>query len=144
IVRHPPPGPVTLVVVDGTWSQTKKGVRMNPNLAALPRYAFVPPTPSEYRIRKERDAASVATIEALVHALTALEGEGDEPSAGRFAPLLAPFRAMVDYQIECEARTRGTPSRHAQRRARPRRLRVPRVISERLEDVVCVAAEANA
>lgn len=142
IVRDPPPGPVTLVVVDGTWAQTKKVVRMNPKLAALPRYAFVPPAPSEYRIRKEPDAASVATIEALVHALTALEGDGE--GRGRFEALLEPFRAMIDFQIDCEARARGLPSRHAQHRARPRRLRVPRVISERLDDVVCVAAEANA
>ncbi len=139
ITKSPPPGPVTLVVVDGTWSQTKKVVRTNPVLAALPRYAFVPPQPSEYRIRKEPDDASVATIEALVHALTALEGD-----AARFATLLAPFRAMIDFQLACEERFRGTASRHAKRRARVRRMRVPRVLSERLEDVVCVAAEANA
>jgi DTW domain-containing protein len=138
IVESPPPGPVTLVVVDGTWAQTKKVVRTNPVLAALPRYAFVPPRPSEYRIRKEPDDASVATIEALVHALTALEG--DET---RFAALLAPFRAMIDYQIECQDRFRGARSRHAKRRERFRRMRVPRVLSERLHDVVCVAAEAN-
>lgn len=139
IVREPPPGPVTLVVVDGTWSQTKKVVRTNPILAALPRYAFVPPKPSEYRIRKEPDAASVATIEALVHALTALEGD-----ASRFEALLAPFRAMIDFQIECEERHRNLGSRHAKRKARVRRMRVPRVLSDRLEDVVCVAGEANA
>ena len=139
ITANPPPGPVTLVVVDGTWAQTKKVVRLNPKLAALPRYAFVPPSPSEYRIRKEPDAASVATIEAVVHALGALEGD-----PGRFDALLAPFRAMIDFQIECERRARDQPSRHSQRRARVRRHRVPRVFSERFEDIVCVAAEANA
>ena len=139
IVKSPPPGPVTLVVVDGTWAQTKKVVRTNPLLSALPRYAFVPPRPSEYRIRKEPDDASVATIEALVHALTALEGD-----EARFATLLAPFRAMIDFQIECQARFRGARNRHAKHRARIRRFRVPRVLSERLNDVVCVAAEANA
>ena len=139
ITKSPPPGPVTLVVVDGTWSQTKKVVRTNPVLAALPRYAFVPPQPSEYRIRKEPDDASVATIEALVHALTALEGD-----ATRFSTLLAPFRAMIDFQVECEQRFRGAQSRHATRRARVRRMRVPRVLSERLHDVVCVVGEANA
>ncbi len=139
ITKSPPPGPVTLVVVDGTWAQTKKVVRTNPVLAQLPRYAFVPPKPSEYRIRKEPDDASVATIEALVHALSALEGD-----ATRFATLLAPFRAMIDFQIACEERFRGTASRHAQRRARVRRMRVPRVLSERLADVVCIAGEANA
>jgi DTW domain-containing protein YfiP len=138
IVASPPPGPVTLVVVDGTWAQTKKVVRTNPVLAALPRYAFAPPKPSEYRIRKEPDDASVATIEAIVHALSALEGDG-----ARFATLLAPFRAMIDFQIECEERLQGARTRHAKRRARHRRMRVPRVLSECLHDVVCVAGEAN-
>jgi DTW domain-containing protein YfiP len=139
IVRHPPPGPVTLVVVDGTWSQTKKMVRRSPLLASLPRYAFVPPRPSEYRIRKEPDAMSVATIEAVIHALTALEGAPE-----RFARLLDPFRAMIEFQIACEQRFRAAESRHAKWRSRPRRMRVPRVLTERLEDVVCVTAEANA
>lgn len=136
IAKNPPPGPVTLVVVDGTWSQTKKVVRTNPILSALPRYAFVPPRPSEYRIRREPNDTSVSTIEALVHTLTVLEG-------GSFDALLEPFRAMIDHQIACEARFRGTQSRHAQRRARPKRLRVPRVLSEELHNVVLVVGEAN-
>jgi DTW domain-containing protein YfiP len=139
IVASPPPGPVTLVVVDGTWAQTKKVVRTNPRLAALPRYAFVPKTPSEYRIRKEPDDASVATIEALVHALSALEG--DET---KFEALLSPFRAMIDFQIECQQKLRGARVRHARHRARPRRMRVPRVVTDRPRDIVCVAGEANA
>lgn len=138
IVASPPPGPVTLVVVDGTWSQTKKVVRVNPILAALPRYAFVPPRPSEYRIRREPDDASVATIEALVHALAALEGD-----ASRFETLLAPFRAMIDFQIACREQFHSARLRHAKHRARPRRMRVPRALTERFEDIVCVAAEAN-
>jgi DTW domain-containing protein YfiP len=138
IVASPPPGPVTLVVVDGTWAQTKKVVRSNPVLAALPRYAFVPPTPSEYRIRKEPNEESVATIEALVHALTALEGD-----PGRFAAMLAPFRAMIDYQLACQERHAAPRSRHARFRERPRRLHVPRALTDRPEAVVCVAAEAS-
>src|SRR3954449_12670499 len=43
ILREPPPGPATLVVVDGTWSQAKTVVRDNPVLQALPRYAFATP-----------------------------------------------------------------------------------------------------
>jgi len=136
IVKAPPRGPVTLVVVDGTWTQTKKIVRDNPILARLPRYAFVPPRPSEYRIRREPDEASVATIEALGHALRALEGD-------RFEPLLAPFRAMIDFQIACEARYRGARFRHAKRRERPRRQRVPHALTDRCDDLVCVAAEAS-
>ena len=138
IVKAPPPGPVTLVVVDGTWSQTKKVVRVNPVLAALPRYAFVPPTPSEYRIRKEPDEASVATIEALVHALSALEGD-----PARFLAMLAPFRAMIDFQLRCQRELHGARVRHAKNRDKPKRQRVPHVVTDRWEKIVCVAGEAS-
>ena len=71
-------------MVDGTWWQTKKVVRENPVLAALPRYAFTPRAPSEYRIRKEPQDDYVSTIEALALVLGALEGD---PS--RFRALFA-------------------------------------------------------
>jgi len=100
IVADPPRHAITLVVVDGTWSQAKKVVRDNPTLAALPRYTFVPPAPSEYRIRREPKSSYVSTIEALVHVLGALEGDPD-----RFTALLAPFRAMVQTQLEHLARS---------------------------------------
>lgn len=87
IARDPPRGPVTLVVIDGTWATTKKVLRTNPVLARLPRWAFTPDTPSEYRIRREPTAACVSTIEALVHVLGAIEGDAD-----RFRALLRPFR----------------------------------------------------
>lgn len=138
ISKHPPPGPVTLVVVDGTWALTKKLVRVNPILQALPRYAFVPPAPSEYRIRREPNMESVSTIEALIHTLTALEGDPE-----RFAAMMAPFRAMIDFQIACQSRLNGARHRHAKHRARERRMRVPRAFQERLEDIVVVVGEAN-
>ena len=68
----------------------------------LPRYAFEPDRPSEYRIRREPRAEYVSTIEAVVQALAALEGDRE-----RFAPLLAPFRAMVDAQLGYAARSSG-------------------------------------
>ncbi len=105
----PPPGPITLVVVDGTWTLTRKVVRTNPRLAALPRYAFNPPSPSDYRIRREPRAACVSTIEALSYALGALEGDPE-----RFAAMLVPFRAMIDAQIAAES------SQHRGRERRPR------------------------
>lgn len=138
IVAHPPTGPVTLVVVDGTWSLTRKLVARNPVLANLPRYAFNPPAPSEYRIRREPAEAFVSTLEALVHVLGALEGEPE-----RLRAMLAPFRAMIDAQIDCEA------SRHNHRGRRPRAPRPPRPraqspLGERASDVVCVIGEASA
>src|SRR5262245_4772232 len=49
----PPPGPVTLVVLDGTWWQAAKLLKVNPALRALPRYSFSPEVPSRYRLRRE-------------------------------------------------------------------------------------------
>lgn len=94
--RQPPPSPVTLVVIDGTWPQTKTLLRENPEIARLPRYAFTPTSPSEYRIRKQPRAGCLSTIEALAHALGALERDPEG-----FRSLLVPFRAMVDMQLAC-------------------------------------------
>jgi DTW domain-containing protein YfiP len=140
VLRDPPRGPLTLIVVDGTWAQAKKIVRQNPILARLPRYAFTPPEPSQYRIRREPSLECVSTLEALVLVLGAIEGEPE-----RFRALLAPFRAMIDAQIDCEARFRGTRSRHARRaRTGPPPLPFPKLLRERARDVVCIAGEANA
>jgi DTW domain-containing protein YfiP len=138
ILTDPPAGPVTLVVVDGTWSQAKTIVRDNPVLAALPRYAFTAPEPTIYRIRREPRAEYVSTIEALMHVLGALEGDPD-----RFRALLDPMHAMVEAQLEHTARSR----RPRARRPRPKSTfasRLPAAVTERFGDVVCVAGEANA
>jgi DTW domain-containing protein YfiP len=138
VVRNPPPGPITLIVVDGTWWQTRKLVRKNPVLAALPRYAFTPPSPSEYRIRREPDDTCVSTIEALAHVLGALEGD-----PARFRALLEPFRAMVDAQLDCEKRFHGARLRH-RKAEKPSRPRVPPLLGDRAGDLVSVVGEANA
>ena len=136
ILREPPAGPVTLVVVDGTWSQAKGVVRDNPMLRALPRYAFATPEPSQYRIRREPDEKYVSTIEALMHVLGALEGE-----PARFRALLDPLAAMVDAQLRCQDER---PSHRIKKEKPPRPPRVPRELIERFADIVCVVAEANA
>jgi DTW domain-containing protein YfiP len=141
VEREPPPGDVTLVVVDGTWSQARKLVRLNPALAALPRYAFRPPAPSEYRIRKEPQDDFVSTLEALVHVLGVLEGDRE-----RFAPMLEPFRAMVATQVAFATSSdrRARDRRPRARAPRDPRARLPAILRERARDLVCVHAEANA
>ncbi|MGC4068546.1 MAG: tRNA-uridine aminocarboxypropyltransferase [Polyangiaceae bacterium] len=130
--------PRTLVVVDGTWWQTRKMVRRNALLEALPRVAFTPLRPSEYRIRKEPADHCVSTIEALMYVLGALEGDLE-----RFTGLLDPFRAMVDAQIECRHRLRAGRKRT---KLRPKSLRspFPDCFHDRPERIVCVVGEANA
>ena len=138
ILREPPRGPVTLVVVDGTWSQARTVVRDNPLLQALPRYAFATPEPSHYRIRREPRAEYVSTIEALMHVLGVLEGD-----PARFRSLLDPLYAMVDAQLACQESAPRRGVRHV-RRPRPQRRRVPDALVDRFDDLVCVVGEANA
>lgn len=138
ILTAPPTGPVTLVVVDGTWSQARRVVRDNPSLQALPRYGFTAPELSRYRMRREPDAAYCSTIEALMHVLGVLEG--DPP---RFRALLAPFEAMIDAQLACEASSPPERPRVVRPRRAPRP-QLPTIIDERWDDLLCVLGEANA
>jgi DTW domain-containing protein YfiP len=136
IVREPPAGPITLVVVDGTWWQAAKIIKCDPVLRALPRYAFTPPSPSEYRIRREPEETFVSTIEALALALAALEGKS-------FDALFAPFRAMVDFQLE-QTRIHNSRRQKKSRGPRPPKPRLPAIVTERARDLVCVVGESNA
>jgi hypothetical protein len=137
ILQEPPVGPVTLVVVDGTWAQARTVVRDNPILNALPRYAFSAPEPSRYRLRREPRAEYCSTIEALMHVLGALEGDAE-----KFRSLLVPFEAMIDAQLACEASVPAQRSRYA--RSRPKRPNVPASIASHWQNLLCVVGEANA
>lgn len=137
LARDRPEGPVTLVVVDGTWHQARSLTRKNPWLLSLPQYAFEPEKPSEYRIRREPRADYVSTIEAVTAALGLLEGDSE-----RFQGMLRPFRAMVDKQLDYVAQSSGG------RRRKRRRIHTDgpsRLPSELFQgDVICVSGEANA
>ena len=137
ILRDPPAGPVTLVVIDGTWGQAKSVVRDNPCLHALPRYAFAAPELSRYRIRREPRAEYCSTIEALMHVLGVLERDPE-----KFRALLVPFEAMIDAQIAAQAAAPRKRSRYA--RVGPRRPILPAAIATRWGDLLCIAGEANA
>jgi len=133
-------GPITLVVVDGTWWQARKLLKRNARLASLPQIRFTPQAPSNYRIRREPADDYVATVEALAHVLGALEGEPE-----RFAALLRPFEAMIDTQVHYATHVRGGRRRHALARARrAERPKGPALLRERGADVVCLHGEANA
>lgn len=130
--------PRTLVVVDGTWSQAKKLLKLNPRLAALPRVSYRPPAPGNYRIRKEPSDECLATIEAVSAVLGILEGRAEE-----FSALLTPFTHMVDRQLE--AIRASTGARHRRRSTGPAALPAELVaLLEHPERVVIIYAEANA
>lgn len=136
LASEPPRGPVTLVVIDGTWSQARSLLRNNPWLGRLPRYTFEPARPSEYRIRSEPRADYVSTVEAIAHALGALEG-----TEQRFAPLLAPFRAMVDVQLGFAARSTGGRKRLRRRGGCTTPARLPALLAA--PELVCATGESN-
>jgi DTW domain-containing protein YfiP len=133
----PPRGPVTLVVVDGTWHHAKTLIRENPWLHDLPKVAFQPDRPSEYRIRREPREDYVSTIEAMVHALGMLEGD-----AARFQALLVPFRAMVDTQLSFAAQQGAPRKRRYRRQHADAASRLPPLLLK--PNLLCVMGEANA
>jgi DTW domain-containing protein len=137
LALEPPPGPVTLCVLDGTWWQAKKLFQYNPELARLPRYSLSPPRPSRYRIRREPAQHCVSTIEAIAQALALLEPGGFDAEA-----LLEPFEAMVEHQLRYVGAS--TSRRHAVYRGKPKRPRLPPLLRERQSDLVVGYGEANA
>jgi tRNA-uridine aminocarboxypropyltransferase len=134
---EPPPGPVTLVVIDGTWWQASKLFKLNPFLRDLRRYGLAPTEESRYRIRREPAVHCLSTIEALASALGVLEGRPEG-----LPELLEPFDAMVETQLGFIAREhRPRHRRNVPPRQRP--LVLP-VLSERPEALVVGYGEANA
>lgn len=130
---------VSLIVLDGTWWQARKLLKLNPALAGLPRVAFRPSAPSAYRIRRQPAEFCVSTIEALAQVLKTLEPPGE-----RFERLLDPFHAMVErqrwFQTEVVSRRH-----HRSRRSglSPRSSLAARLAAD-WSRLVCVHGEANA
>lgn len=84
------PGDVDrLILLDGSWRQSRRLLAANPWLAALPRLSL-PEQPGRYAIRRAHRPGQLSTFEAGLHALALLEG-GPE----RFAPLWSAFDAFV-------------------------------------------------
>ena len=76
--------PVTLVVPDGTWRQTRRIVRRVPDVVPLPRRRLPDGPPSRYRLRSAAPGR-LSTCEAVARALGILEGPAVE---ARLAELL--------------------------------------------------------
>ena len=130
---------LALIVLDGTWWQARKLLKLNPAIAALPRVAFRPHKPSAYVIRREPADSCVSTIEALAEVLKALEPEGD-----RFVRLLDPFYAMVERQRWFQAEVCSSRHYSAGRPIVSPRDALAARLSADWSRLVCVHGEANA
>ena len=75
-------------------THARKLVRLNPELVALPRVMLQKGLTSRYRVRHADIDGALSSIEAIVHALNAIE------APARFDALLDPFERMIDLQIE--------------------------------------------
>jgi DTW domain-containing protein YfiP len=77
------------VLLDGTWSQARKMLQRSPYLQGIPRIAIQPGAPSTYRLRCQRCAQHLSTVEVAIALLEQLE----EATASRV--LHAYFRVFV-------------------------------------------------
>lgn len=68
---------VRVLVLDGTWRKTRKMLFLNPELAALPRIQIHPTKPSAYSIRKQKNAQSFSTLEAIKQLLIEFDPQFD-------------------------------------------------------------------
>lgn len=136
--EQPPPGPITLVVLDGTWWQASKLLKANPQLQTLPRFAVSPSFKSRYRIRRQPADHCLSTIEVLSDVLGVLENDPE-----RMARLLAPFDAMVEAQLDYIAQRGESRRRHAYEAKAPRPL-LPDAFRERPASIVLASGEINA
>ena len=84
------PGPVTLIVPDGTWRQASKVRQRVPGLRDVPCVSLPADAPSIYRLRAEAHEHGLATLEAIARAMGLLEGAHVREALEHV------FRAMVE------------------------------------------------
>lgn len=83
-------GPVTLIVPDGSWAQTRRIVRRETALAAIPHVKLPTGPPSDYRLRLQPSEKSLCTLEAIARTLGVLESREAQ------ARMEALLRVMVE------------------------------------------------
>ena len=90
----------TLLVflLDGTWAQAKKMMRLSSNLHDLPRISLNPSHGSRFYIKTQPHAKSVSTIEAVYYTLEALKGMGLEDQNQSFQGLMDVLKILCGIQ----------------------------------------------
>jgi DTW domain-containing protein YfiP len=83
-------GPVTLIVPDGSWAQTRKIVRRETALVGIPHVKLPKGPPSEYHLRLQPSEKSLCTLEAIARTLGILESREGQ------ARMEALLRVMVE------------------------------------------------
>ena len=94
--RHTP-SPARLIVLDGTWAQTRRMLRRLPALALLPRVSLPPPSTEPLGLRRGHLAEGLSTILATAEALELLEGPD----------VAVPLRRAAHLHVESVLAARG-------------------------------------
>lgn len=89
--------PTRLIVLDGTWRQTRRMLKKLPSLEAVPRLVLPQKAHAPLRLRESNDPLGRSTLEAIADALELIEGE----SASR------PLHALHELFVERVFRARG-------------------------------------
>lgn len=88
------PRPITLVVPDGTWTQTGKMARRIPGLDQAEKIKLPTGRPSEWFIRKTVHPFALSTYEAIARAMGVIEGQAVQEK------LEALFHVMVERTLK--------------------------------------------
>jgi len=84
----------SIILLDGTWRNTRELLHCNSWLKQLPSLSLVNLGQSRYRIRQAKQEGAVATIEAVAFALSLLD------ETFQADKLIKPFEKMIEFQIE--------------------------------------------
>lgn len=127
--------PKKLVLLDGTWSHARSMHRDLPVLQELPHFTLPAGLVSKFQIRKQPGEQCLSTLEAIYHALRALE-----PDAPGLEQMLRPFEAMQSRQLA--AMLPGSPRSKKPSRTR-KGGRVPDALAGDFDSLVVAYAESS-
>lgn len=90
-----------IILIDGTWSQAKKMLRLSTNLHTLQKLSFNAGYRSRFTFKKEPKPDFISTIESCYYLIKELACEGLASDNGA-ENLMEIFDRMVAFQLEAE------------------------------------------
>ncbi len=91
---------VYIFVIDGTWGNSNKMLRLSPNLATLPKICFTPSHPSEFKVRKQPKEFCLSSLEAINEVIHLLSPFTNYKYDINNNPLMMAFRFLVSDQLQ--------------------------------------------
>lgn len=92
-------GKLQIFVVDGTWPLARKILRLSENLRALPTVSFTPRQPSNFKFKKQPQAAYLSTLESIQLLLELGQEQGIESVDENLEQLPELFESLVLIQL---------------------------------------------